>query len=133
MYINNITAVEDMARLANKNLLDLVKDTKEEILVKVRPSHSISSHKFDVIYSFMFAVIIQNFLDAVQTQFLNQKVPTRLASLRWVLALYHRSAEELLRYMDELFPALLKTLSDPAEDVVRLGTLPLLFLVLVLL
>jgi hypothetical protein len=40
--------VEEMARQANKNLLDLVKDTKEDVLVKVRSqSHVRSSFFFD--------------------------------------------------------------------------------------
>lgn len=88
-------SVEDLAKGANKRLLELVMQTTE-------------------------SVDVRSFLGAVQSQLLNQRVPTRLASLRWVLTLYLRSSSELLVYMDDLFPALLKTLSDLSEEVVRL-------------
>jgi hypothetical protein len=39
---------------------------------------------------------------------------------RWVLLLHLKSRHLLQPYLEELFPALLKTLSDPAEEVVRL-------------
>jgi vacuole morphology and inheritance protein 14 len=88
-------AVEELAKGANKRLLDLVTQTTESVDVK-------------------------SFLGAVQSQLLNQRVPTRLAALRWVLTLYLRSSSELLGYIDDIFPALLKTLSDSSEEVVRL-------------
>jgi vacuole morphology and inheritance protein 14 len=86
--------VEDIARKANNALTELVKTTTEEINVK-------------------------SILTAVQAQFSNQRVPTRLAALGWVLALHKRSASDLMNNLSDLFPVLIKMLSDPAEDVVR--------------
>jgi len=47
-------------------------------------------------------------------------VPTRLSALRWVLMLHSKVPSQLAAHLGELFPALLKTLSDPSEEVVRL-------------
>lgn len=47
----------------------------------------------------------------------NQWVPTRLCSVRWVNVLHMKDPVELQSYLDDLFPALLKLLSDPAEEV----------------
>ena len=47
-------------------------------------------------------------------------VPTRLASLSWILMLFRKNAEATLLHVDELFPLLLKTLSDPSDPVVSL-------------
>eukprot|EP01113_Clastostelium_recurvatum_P034297 TRINITY_DN4635_c0_g1_i2.p1 TRINITY_DN4635_c0_g1~~TRINITY_DN4635_c0_g1_i2.p1 ORF type:complete len:817 (+),score=227.61 TRINITY_DN4635_c0_g1_i2:36-2453(+) len=61
--------------------------------------------------------------DIVQTatqQFLNQWVPTRLSALRWVLMLHDKLPQLLSAHLADLFPALLKTLSDPSDEVVRL-------------
>ena len=63
---------------------------------------------------------ISDFLNTVTIQFLNQNVPTRLAALEWVLVLHSKRPSELSNYVNELFPALLKTLSDPSEEVIRL-------------
>ena len=51
-------------------------------------------------------------------QFLNHYVPTRLAALRWVLVLHSKVPETLYTMLEELFPALLKTLSDPSDEVI---------------
>eukprot|EP00003_Mantamonas_plastica_P007458 TRINITY_DN1626_c0_g4_i2.p1 TRINITY_DN1626_c0_g4~~TRINITY_DN1626_c0_g4_i2.p1 ORF type:complete len:428 (+),score=135.26 TRINITY_DN1626_c0_g4_i2:143-1285(+) len=43
-----------------------------------------------------------------------------MAALTWILMLHLKLPEQLFKHVDELFPALLKLLSDPVEDVVRL-------------
>eukprot|EP01114_Cavostelium_apophysatum_P017154 TRINITY_DN5029_c0_g1_i1.p1 TRINITY_DN5029_c0_g1~~TRINITY_DN5029_c0_g1_i1.p1 ORF type:complete len:719 (-),score=131.55 TRINITY_DN5029_c0_g1_i1:14-2170(-) len=63
---------------------------------------------------------INEILNTVTLQFLNQYVPTRLASLNWVSVLHSKTPNQLLSFVNELFPALLKTLSDPSDEVVRL-------------
>ena len=49
------------------------------------------------------------------------QVPTRLASLRWIAMLLEKSPKEMSAFIDEVLPALLKTLSDPADEVVLLN------------
>lgn len=49
----------------------------------------------------------------------NRWVPTRLASLRWISMLLTKMPKTLHEHLGELFPTLLRTLSDVDEQVVR--------------
>ena len=55
---------------------------------------------------------------ALTLHFLNQHEATRVASLAWLIMLHRRAPRKVLATNDGTFPALLKTLSDPAEAVV---------------
>lgn len=50
--------------------------------------------------------------------FLNDHEATRVAALTWLLMLHRNAPRKVLAFNDGTFPALLKTLSDPAEAVV---------------
>lgn len=50
--------------------------------------------------------------------FLNDHEETRVAALTWLLMLHKKAPRKVLAFNDGTFPALLKTLSDPAEAVV---------------
>lgn len=50
--------------------------------------------------------------------FLNDHEATRVAALTWLLMLHRKAPRKLLAFNDGTFPALLKTLSDPAVAVV---------------
>jgi len=63
-------------------------------------------------------VSTSDILNTIILQFLNQNVPTRLAALNWIALLQAKFTEQLKQFADELFPALLKTLSDESEEVV---------------
>ena len=51
-------------------------------------------------------------------QFLNEHEETREAALTWLIMLHRKAPKKVLDFNDGTFPALLKTLSDPAEAVV---------------
>ena len=51
-------------------------------------------------------------------QFLNEHEATRVAALSWLIMLHRKAPRKVLATNDGTFPALLKTLSDPAEAVV---------------
>ena len=51
-------------------------------------------------------------------QFLNENEGTRVAALSWLIMLHRKAPRKVLAFNDGTFPALLKTLSDPAEVVV---------------
>ncbi|KAJ5082924.1 Protein VAC14 [Penicillium argentinense] len=51
-------------------------------------------------------------------QLLNQNEATRLAAVSWLMMLHHKAPRKVIAFNDGTFPALLKTLSDPAEAVV---------------
>lgn len=55
---------------------------------------------------------------ALTLHFLNEHEATRVASLAWLIMLHRRAPRKVLATDDGTFPALLKTLSDPAEAVV---------------
>ncbi|KAL9064765.1 MAG: hypothetical protein Q9157_007717, partial [Trypethelium eluteriae] len=55
---------------------------------------------------------------ALTLQFLNEHEETRVAALAWLIMLHRKSPRKILAINDGTFPALLKTLSDPAESVV---------------
>lgn len=50
--------------------------------------------------------------------FLNEHEATRVAALSWLIMLHRKAPRKVLATNDDTFPALLKTLSDPAEAVV---------------
>ena len=51
-------------------------------------------------------------------QFLNEHEASRVAALTWLIMLHRKAPRKVLATNDGTFPALLKTLSDPAEAVV---------------
>jgi hypothetical protein len=57
-------------------------------------------------------------VNALTLQFLNENEPTRVAALGWLIMLHRKAPRKVLAFHDGTFPALLKTLSDPAEAVV---------------
>lgn len=50
--------------------------------------------------------------------FLNDHEATRVAALTWLIMLHRKAPRKIIAFNDGTFPALLKTLSDPAEAVV---------------
>ena len=57
-------------------------------------------------------------VNVLTLHFLNEHEATRVASLAWLIMLHRRAPRKVLATNDGSFPALLKTLSDPAEAVV---------------
>uniref|UniRef100_A0A093X8U3 Vacuole morphology and inheritance protein 14 n=1 Tax=Talaromyces marneffei PM1 TaxID=1077442 RepID=A0A093X8U3_TALMA len=57
-------------------------------------------------------------VNSLTLQFLNENEGTRVAALSWLIMLHRKAPRKVLAFNDGTFPALLKTLSDPAEAVV---------------
>ncbi|KAI9723598.1 MAG: hypothetical protein M1812_000898 [Candelaria pacifica] len=57
-------------------------------------------------------------VNALTLQFLNEHEATRVGALTWLIMLHRKAPRKILAINDGTFPALLKTLSDPAEAVV---------------
>ncbi|KAL2869867.1 vacuolar protein 14 C-terminal Fig4p binding-domain-containing protein [Aspergillus lucknowensis] len=57
-------------------------------------------------------------VSSLTLQFLNEHEVTRVAALSWLLMLHRKAPRKVAAFNDGIFPALLKTLSDPAEAVV---------------
>ncbi|KAI7953588.1 hypothetical protein MJO28_006135 [Puccinia striiformis f. sp. tritici] len=58
-------------------------------------------------------------VNALTLQFLNEYEETRLAALKWLMMLHNKVPNKILTLEDGTFPALLKTLSDDSEAVIR--------------
>ncbi|ELR18739.1 uncharacterized protein ACA1_040440 [Acanthamoeba castellanii str. Neff] len=91
---HRVQDIQQQASSANTSLLRLISGTQQE-----------------------FA--IGQFLGRITDEFKSGSVPTRLAALGWVLMLYSKTPEKLAPFLDTLYPALLRMLSDSADDVVR--------------
>jgi hypothetical protein len=57
-------------------------------------------------------------VNSLTLQFSNEHEETREAALSWLIMLHRKAPKKVLAFNDGTFPALLKTLSDPAEAVV---------------
>lgn len=57
-------------------------------------------------------------VNSLTLQFQNEHEATRVAALSWLIMLHRKAPRKVVAFNDGTFPALLKTLSDPAEAVV---------------
>lgn len=46
-------------------------------------------------------------------------VPTKVAVLKWVYHLFTKIPDKMFKHIDDLFPVLMRTLSDPYDEVVQ--------------
>ncbi|KAJ9123994.1 hypothetical protein QFC22_000786 [Naganishia vaughanmartiniae] len=62
---------------------------------------------------------IRETVNVLTMQFVSEHEETRIAALEWLSMLHHKAPSELFARDDGTFPALLKTLSDPSEEVIK--------------
>lgn len=62
---------------------------------------------------------LQTTVNVLTLQLIDEHEETRVAALEWLLMLHQKASRRILSINDGTFPALLKTLSDPSEDVIR--------------
>ncbi|KZT60729.1 ARM repeat-containing protein [Calocera cornea HHB12733] len=58
-------------------------------------------------------------VNSLTVQFMSEHEETRVAALKWLLMLHSKAPKKILAMDDGTFPALLKTLSDPSEEVIK--------------
>ncbi|EPQ59169.1 ARM repeat-containing protein [Gloeophyllum trabeum ATCC 11539] len=58
-------------------------------------------------------------VNALTIQFLSEHEETRVAAMKWLIMLHQKAPNKLLTMDDGTFPALLKTLSDSSEEVIK--------------
>nr|PNR49916.1 hypothetical protein PHYPA_011813 [Physcomitrium patens] len=84
----------------------VARETNEELqLIKAEPSEG-----FDI-----GAVLV-----IARGELRNESEATRLEALRWISVLLERHRTEVLSFLDDIFPALLKALSDSSDEVALL-------------
>lgn len=62
---------------------------------------------------------LQATVNVLTLQLIDEHEETRVSALEWLLMLHQKAPRRILSIDDGTFPALLKTLSDPSEDVIR--------------
>lgn len=67
------------------------------------------------------SVDLNSVIDVLTRNLQNTAVPTKVAVLRWIYHLHLKMGDQMFKYVDETFPVLLKTLSDPSDEVVFLS------------
>lgn len=87
--------IRQVAELANKDFLQLVRDTQGE--VELHPLMDKLSHEIS-----------------------SDNIPTRMASLEWISMLLEKSPQQLEIQVNAMLPTLLKALSDVSDTVVLL-------------
>lgn len=124
-----VSGIRTIAQETNQNLQRLVLETPihtpEPTASKSDPSGGVQllqkkksmmiSHNGSSADPFDYQTTVAN----LRLQFLNQHEETRVASLDWLLMLHKKAPNKILASDDGTFPALLKTLSDSSEEVVR--------------
>jgi vacuole morphology and inheritance protein 14 len=98
-------------------ILHCTSDPEEEIRQKADKTNAAF---LELVQSSQQALDINALLSKLTRQLSNRWEPTRLAALRWVCMLLQARSDTLVSLLDEVFPPLLRTLSDPSEAVVRL-------------
>ncbi|KAF8204638.1 vacuolar protein 14 C-terminal Fig4p binding-domain-containing protein [Pholiota molesta] len=61
----------------------------------------------------------QKTVNELTVQFLSEFEETRVAALKWLIMLHQKAPKKILAMDDGTFPALLKTLSDSSEEVIK--------------
>jgi vacuole morphology and inheritance protein 14 len=90
------TDIRQAATIANTGLMALIRSTTE---------------------SFELLPIIHT----LTVELLSEHVTTRVASLHWIYMLHEKDANEINKFIGDILPALLKTVSDNADEVVLIN------------
>jgi vacuole morphology and inheritance protein 14 len=88
--------IKDLAKSINQKLLSLVRTTTES---------------FDTV----------SLLQTLTAELVSEHVTSRVAALHWINMLHEKDAQELNKCFEHLLPALLRTLSDNADEVVLIN------------
>lgn len=125
------------AERVNRKMLDLILSLPEDTVaddsnpIKEQPKFFISSsndgeeiggtdsiHDSDESGSSRGKLDYSATVNALTLHFLDEKEETRVAALDWLIMLHRKVPKKILAINDGTFPALLKTLSDPSEQVI---------------
>ncbi|KAL4569460.1 hypothetical protein LXL04_025098 [Taraxacum kok-saghyz] len=98
-------------------ILPCIADKEEKIRVVARETNEeLRAIKADPAEGFDVGAI----LDIAKRQLSNEHEATRIESLHWISTLLNRHRQEVLSFLNDIFDTLLKSLSDPSDQVVLL-------------
>ncbi|XP_065676079.1 protein VAC14 homolog isoform X2 [Hydra vulgaris] len=101
--------IKEVAKHVNQGLMRLI-TTEDDIDVTETEQSSKRVGQLD----------LGRLVEVLTRQISHKQINTRIAVLRWVLQLHMKTPNRLFRHIEQLFPALIKTLSDPSDEVVLL-------------
>merc|ERR1712223_1653188 len=64
---------------------------------------------------------LESLVEVLTMQLRSGRVETKLAVLRWIYHLFNISRPKMVNFVDQIFPVLLKTLSDSSDEVLILN------------
>merc|ERR1712141_187458 len=64
---------------------------------------------------------LESLVEVLTAQLQRGRVETKLAVLRWIYHLFNISRPKMVNFVDQIFPVLLKTLSDSSDEVLILN------------
>jgi len=118
--------IRETSKAVNYSLMKLITNFNEN---SVTPNNQIGSVSTDLSQSNVSEgsnkeqpkVDLNSVVDVLTRNLQNTAVPTKVAVLRWIYHLHLKMGDQMFRFVDETFPVLLKTLSDPSDEVVLLS------------
>uniref|UniRef100_A0AAR5PUB6 Protein VAC14 homolog n=1 Tax=Dendroctonus ponderosae TaxID=77166 RepID=A0AAR5PUB6_DENPD len=110
-----MTDIKETASAVNFTLMKLISlqnsDATNEDHAEVRPN--------DFEDGIPQEIDLQSVVDVLIQYLLHNSIQTKVAVLQWIHHLYTKLPSKMVNYIDLLFPALQKTLSDEADQVVQ--------------
>eukprot|EP00111_Clytia_hemisphaerica_P021141 TCONS_00062279-protein len=101
--------IREVAKLVNNGLMKLI-TTEDDYDVNEKETITKMASQID----------LSRVVEVLTRQLSHKQIHTRIAVLRWVLQLHMKTPNRLFQHIEQLFPALVKTLSDPSDEVVLL-------------
>jgi vacuole morphology and inheritance protein 14 len=123
--LTSITWVNEFVKLGGEHLvpyygdilgaiLPAISDKEEKIRVVAREtSEELRAIKIELSEGFDMGSVLMT----AKRELGSEWEETRLEALRWISVLLERHRTEVLSFLDDIFPALLQSLSDPSDDV----------------
>ena len=100
------------------SIMHCISDPEPEIVsVTVTANHGL----MNLVRSTTTAFDLTPLLHTLTVELLSEHVTTRVAALYWINMLHEKDAAEMNKSIGDLLPALLKTISDTADDVVLIN------------
>lgn len=105
--------IRELSSQVNVNLMKLVKKIEKQRSVVTSSifKQDLSIHQLE----------LESLVEVLSQQLQRGRVETKLASLRWVYHLFKICQQRMVKFVDDIFPVLLKTLSDTSDEVVILN------------
>lgn len=109
-------SIIETSKIVNNSLMKLItpeddKDPEESIPQKSEKSSN-QSHDSQILLA------LPPVVEVLSKHLLHNSTQTRLSVLRWIYHLHIQIPNKIFQHVDELFPVLMKTLSDPCDEVV---------------